>query len=77
MKQSVRNALDTARGALYAQQSEVLREITRIQRSIDAAVAAKQEPSSYDTELLATYKVKLADTVLARENLFCLELDAN
>ena len=68
--QSILTALNEARSALYAQQFELIRNCQRIQRSIDSSVEAGKEVDSFDTDLLAEAKAKLADTVLARENLF-------
>lgn len=68
--QSILTALNEARSALYAQQFELIRNCQRIQRSIDSAVEAGKEVDSFDTDLLTEAKGKLADTVLARENLF-------
>lgn len=68
--QSVLDALNEARSALYSQQFELIRDISRIQRSIDAAVAEGKEVDSFDSNLLAEAKVKLANTVMSREVLF-------
>jgi hypothetical protein len=68
--QSVVTALNEARSALYSQQFELIRNCQRIQRSIDAAVEAGKEVDSFDINLLAEAKGKLADTILARETLF-------
>lgn len=68
--QSILTALNEARSALYSQQFELIRNCQRIQRSIDAAVDAGKEVDSFDINLLAEAKGKLADTILARENLF-------
>lgn len=68
--QSVLDALNEARSALYSQQFELIREISRIQRSIDASVAEGKEVDSFDSNLLAEAKVKLANTVMSREVLF-------
>jgi hypothetical protein len=68
--QSVVTALNEARSALYSQQFELIRNCQRIQRSIDSAVEAGKEVDSFDINLLAEAKGKLADTILARETLF-------
>jgi hypothetical protein len=76
MKQSVRNALEVARGALFSQQSELMGDIARINRSIDECVKNGKEVSSHDTSMLNVAKGRLADTVLARETLYSYELDS-
>ena len=68
--QSVLNALNEARSALYSQQFELVRDCQRIQRSIDAAVEEGKEVDSFDANLLAEAKLKLANTILSREALF-------
>jgi hypothetical protein len=68
--QSVLDALHEARSALYSQQFELIRNCQRIQRSVDAAKEAGKEVDSFDINLLAEAKAKLADTILARETLF-------
>jgi acyl-[acyl carrier protein]--UDP-N-acetylglucosamine O-acyltransferase len=68
--QSVVTALNEARSALYSQQFELIRNCQRIQRSIDSAVEAGKEVDSFDINLLAEAKGKLADTILARETQF-------
>ena len=68
--QSVLEALNEARSALYSQQFELIRDISRIQRSIDASVEEGKEVDSFDSNLLAEAKTKLANTVMAREVLF-------
>ena len=68
--QSVLDALNEARSALYAQQYELVLNCQRIQRSIDAALAEGKEVDSFDSGLLSEAKAKLADTMLAREVLF-------
>ncbi len=70
--QSVLDALHEARSALYSQQYELMIQISRIQRSIDAAVAEGKEVSDLDSNLLAEAKAKLANTVISREVLFNL-----
>ena len=76
MKQSVRNALEVARGALFSQQSELMRDIARINRSLDECIKNGKEVSSHDTSMLNVAKGQLADTVLAREALYSYELDS-
>ncbi len=68
--QSVLEALNEARSALYAQQYDLILNCQRIQRSIDAALGEGKEVDSFDSGLLSEAKAKLADTILAREVLF-------
>ena len=70
--QSVLDALNEARSALYAQQYDLILNCQRIQRTLDAAKEAGKEVDSFDVSLLAEAKGKLADTILAREVLFSL-----
>ena len=70
--QSVLDALNEARSALYAQQYDLILNCQRIQRSIDAALETGKEVDSFDAGLLSEAKSKLADTILAREILFSL-----
>jgi hypothetical protein len=70
--QSVLDAINEARSALYSQQYELVQNIQRIQRSIDAAVEEGKTPDTFDTDLLNEAKVKLANTIMAREVLFSL-----
>ena len=70
--QSVLDALNEARCALYAQQYDLILNCQRIQRSLDAAKEAGKEADAFDASLLAEAKGKLADTILAREILFSL-----
>ena len=68
--QSVLDALHEARSALYSQQYELTNNIQRIQRSIDASIEAVKEVEAFDKDLLKEAKVKLANTIVAREILF-------
>lgn len=70
--QSVLDALNEARSALYSQQYELMIQISRIQRSIDASITDGKEVSDLDKSLLQEAKAKLANTVMARETLFNL-----
>jgi transcriptional regulator CtsR len=70
--QSVLDAINEARSALYSQQYELIQNIQRIQRSIDASVEEGKTPDTFDTDLLNEAKVKLANTIMARETLFNL-----
>jgi len=70
--QSVLDAINEARSALYSQQYELVQNIQRIQRSIDASVEEGKTPDTFDTDLLNEAKVKLANTIMAREVLFSL-----
>lgn len=73
MTKSAAAALELARGALYTQQSEIMREIRQLQESIDRADKAGQAPDTYLTESLTDRKVKLAEIMVARETLYYLD----
>lgn len=70
--QSVLDALHEARSALYSQQYELTSNIQRIQRSIDASIEDGKEVETFDKDLLQEAKIKLANTIMARETLFNL-----
>jgi hypothetical protein len=73
MTKSVAAALDMARSALYAQQSELLREIRSLQETMDRNEKNGQAADAYLTESMADRKVKLAETMVARETLYFLD----
>lgn len=73
MTKSVAAALDMARSALYTQQSELLREIRSLQETMDRNEKNGQAADAYLTESMADRKVKLAETMVARETLYYLD----
>ena len=74
MKPSVCTALEMARTALYSQQINIMRDIRDLMDVVDKAYNTDTPADSYIMDQLSERKVKLAETVVARETLYTVEI---